>query len=225
MEANQGNQDRGTDLVQEPTRKDLNFSNRQMHPVNIRGRPMSKKSKILRNRNPFVQEGHRKSVRLSNKRRRARARKETSIMANTCTKEQFYTPRRVFNQAMILSNAPFQELGKILDDKGWNKGCQKETDVQTDDLEQYVRELSSSLKKQLRYVMDCDLFSAKHEGEDKRWKVDYVVAHRDILTPKGLRTMVMVKWWGGNASWVSLGSLRLHNPYSVVQYALKRGLL
>ena len=56
--------------------------------------------------------------------------------------------------------------------------------------------------------------------QDYVWKVDKIYSHHC----RGRNTLVHVQWKWGNRSWISLKSLRLHDPYSCVIYAVTKKL-
>ena len=55
---------------------------------------------------------------------------------------------------------------------------------------------------------------------DYVWKVDKIYSHHRC----GKNVFVHVQWKQGNKSWISLNSLRLHDPYSCVIYAVTKKL-
>ena len=66
--------------------------------------------------------------------------------------------------------------------------------------------------------------SVKHDPQDIYdnyvWKVDIIMRHKRRTNG----TYVFVRWKQGNYSWITLKSLRLHDPFSCVMYAIEKKL-
>ena len=80
--------------------------------------------------------------------------------------------------------------------------------------------------RRLRYYHHMlDQLSEKIDSEDRYqdyvWKVDKIIR----TTRRKDKIYLFVQWIQGNRSWISLNSLRLHDPYSCVVYATKKKLL
>ena len=52
------------------------------------------------------------------------------------------------------------------------------------------------------------------------WKVDKIISRKR----RGRHIFLHVRWKPGNRSWISLKSLRLHDPFSCVTYAVEKRL-
>ena len=93
-------------------------------------------------------------------------------------------------------------------------------EVQTEEIPD-INESTSA--KQLRlYHHTLEKMEEPKDSEDVYqdyvWKVDKIYSHHR----RGRNTFVHVQWKRGNRSWISLKSLRLHDPYSCVIYAVTK---
>ena len=57
-----------------------------------------------------------------------------------------------------------------------------------------------------------------------QWNVDKMLTHKLRRTKKGHVPYLLVMWKLGNRSWISLRSLRHHDPFSCVLYAVSQDL-
>ena len=71
------------------------------------------------------------------------------------------------------------------------------------------------------YVLDIlnECEDREDSYSDYNWKVDKIITHKLRRTKKGHVPYLLVMWKPGNKSWISLRSLRHHDPYACVLYA------
>ena len=80
--------------------------------------------------------------------------------------------------------------------------------------------------RRLRYYHHIlDQLKEKEDTEDQYqsyvWKVDKIIS----TTRRKNKIFLHVQWIQGNRTWISLNSLRLHDPYSCVLYAVEKKLV
>ena len=61
--------------------------------------------------------------------------------------------------------------------------------------------------------------------QEYTWKDSKILSSKLRRTKKGHRTYLQVLWRQGNTTWISLKSLRLHDPYTCVLFATEKGLI
>ena len=123
--------------------------------------------------------------------------------------------------AFLISNVPLQL------DSAWNRQDAKsrlEDTVETWDDWSIIGEDPKSRKLEYyHYIVDSlqDIEDAEDAYQDYVWKVDKIVSHKR----RGKQTFLHVIWKPGNKSWISLKSLRFHDPYACVMYAVAKKLV
>ena len=56
------------------------------------------------------------------------------------------------------------------------------------------------------------------------WQIEAIIEWINKAIIDGNKVMYKVNWIGGDMQWVSIDTLRLHDPYSIVKYALQNKL-
>ena len=108
----------------------------------------------------------------------------------------------------------------------WNKQDAKsklENEVEKWDDWAVINEDADSRKLQYyHYIVDGnrDIEDSEDSYQEYVWKVDKIVSHKR----RGKQTFLHVIWKPGNHSWISLKSLRFHDPYTCVMYAVAKRL-
>ena len=59
---------------------------------------------------------------------------------------------------------------------------------------------------------------------DLDWQVETILEWTTKATKKGNQVIFKVNWIGGDKQWVDMETLRLHDPYLVVKYAIQHKL-
>jgi Reverse transcriptase (RNA-dependent DNA polymerase) len=95
--------------------------------------------------------------------------------------------------------------------------------------------LHASQRAQLRYVQACDsAMEDLADSDDAQWKVVRVLEHKITKDTRvnqqkeqvGVRHLrLRVQWLNGTDSWVQEAGVRTDDPFSVIQYAVAKGLL
>ena len=166
----------------------------------------------------------------SNKRRSARNNKNGRKTKNSS--QNIVTTRR--SGFYELLSGSLAMLGMLLVtnmpmflDSAWNKQDPKsklEDIVETWDDWAEIKEDPKHRKLQYyHHILDelSEVEDSEDEYQNYVWKVDKIVSHKR----RGRQIFLHVIWKPGNNSWISLKSLRFHDPYSCVMYAVKHKLL